>query len=175
MSENQTQFTPESQSERRIKYGLNVALASVVVVLLAGCVVWLTQKWGRRLDTTKIGLYSLKPQTLTVIKNNKSPVKIVSLYTKVKLEATATAEEREAAKFDFITPVTDLLEEYKRKGNNNHVEVIDPVEQSGKVDALIAEVTEKYGGEVKKYEGFLNEFMPPQGAKKPVASTQPQG
>ena len=49
----------ESQKERWVKYGANVAIASVIVFLLAGVVVYLAQKTGRRIDTT--------PSTLLIL------------------------------------------------------------------------------------------------------------
>src|SRR5436853_6167673 len=77
-------YQPESQRERWLKYGLNVALVSVVVIVLAGLIIYLAQdrKYSARLDTTRAGLYSLKPQTLNIIKNNQEPIRIVSLYTR---------------------------------------------------------------------------------------------
>src|SRR5688500_18276853 len=142
---------PETQQERWIKYGGNVVLASVVVIILAVVVVWLAQEANARVDTTTAGLYSLKPQTVNIIKNNDQPIKLVSLYTRVKRQSTNVVQGEEDD-FDYITPISDLLEEYKRKGKNIDVEVIDPNEQPTKVDQLIKEVTEKYGGEVQKYK-----------------------
>src|SRR5687768_1023375 len=127
---------PETQQERWIKYGGNVVLASVVVVILAVVVVWLAQEANARVDTTTSRLYSLKPQTVNIIKNNDQPIKIVSLYTRVKRKSTNVVEA-EQDNFDYIQPVSDLLEEYERKGKNIDVEVIDPNEQPTKVDQLI--------------------------------------
>src|SRR5205823_6522737 len=108
-TENKPNFIPESQKERWVKYGANVALASVVVIVLAGAFVYLAQKFDRRIDTTAAGLYSLKPQTVNLIKDNKQKIKLVSLY------AAKDERQRENA---FAGPVRDLLEEYARKGKN---------------------------------------------------------
>jgi hypothetical protein len=148
---------PETQKERWIKYGGNVVLASVVVVVLAVVVVWLAQEANARVDTTTAGLYSLKPQTINIISKNDQPIKIVSLYTRVKRQNTNVIAGQEDT-FDYITPVADLLEEYKRKGKNIDVEVIDPNEQPTKVDQLIRDVTEKYGGEVEKYKTVIADY-----------------
>ncbi|MCY2955314.1 MAG: Gldg family protein [Planctomycetota bacterium] len=156
MSENKT-VIPETQKERWVKYGANVAIASVVVVLLAAAATWLAQDFNRRVDTTSAGLYSLKPQTVNIIKNNKSDIKIISLYTRTKPNVSYSSEEMGQLP-DFAQPVADLLDEYKRKGSKIDVEVVDPLEQPTKVDQLIREVTEKYGGEVQKYKAVCEEY-----------------
>jgi hypothetical protein len=149
--------TPESQRERWIKYGGNVVLASIVVVLIAVLVIWLSQEANARVDTTTSGMYSLKPQTINLIKDNKQKIKLVSLYTRAK-KKDPDAVEREEDKFDFITPVSDLLDEYKRKGKNIDVETIDPGEAPMKVDQLIADVSDRYGGEIAKYKAVVKDY-----------------
>ena len=74
-------FVHESQKERWIKYGANVGLVSLIVIALAILVGYLAQKYDKRLDTTIGGLYSLKPQTVNIIKENTQKVKLVSLYS----------------------------------------------------------------------------------------------
>ena len=141
---------PESQQERWIKYGANVVLVSVVVVLLAGVITYLAQRTGKRLDTTASGAYSLKPQTANILRDLKGKTKIVSLYTKEIIEGGKSIPS------PYAGPVVDLLDEYRRKGRNVEVDWIDPVQNPSKVDALIAEVTNKYGGEVKQYKEVLD-------------------
>src|SRR4029453_10326761 len=77
---------PETQQERWIKYGANVVLVTVVVILLAGILTYLAQRTGKRIDTTKSGAYSLKPQTTNILRDLKGKTKIVSLYTKEIIE-----------------------------------------------------------------------------------------
>src|ERR1051325_9928058 len=86
---------PESQKERWIKYGANVGLVSIVAIVLAGLVTYLAQKTNRRIDTTASGAYSLKPQTINLIKDLKGKTKIVSLYQH------PTPEEAAAEKMDY--------------------------------------------------------------------------
>src|SRR4051812_20546358 len=76
----------ESSSERWLKYGLNVLLTSVLVIVLAFLLVWGAQRARARTDLTSGGSYSLKPQTVSVINDIKSPVKLVSLYPRLKQE-----------------------------------------------------------------------------------------
>ncbi len=146
----------ETQRERWIKYGGNVLLVSIVVVVLAAAAIYATERKPYRHDTTAAGLYSLKDQTLHLIKTNTQKIKIVSLYTKAKPGETVRVENG-ATPIDEAGVVSDLLDEYHSKGTNIEVETIDPVTNPGKVDDLIDEVSNKYGGEVSKYREFSDQ------------------
>jgi hypothetical protein len=138
-----------SQRQRWIVYGGNVLLSCVVVVILAGLLIYLGQASNRRFDTTQSGLFSLKPQTLNVISNLSSPIKLVSLYSR---------KINRANQADYCQAVEDLLDEYKRNGRNIQVEFVDPLSDLNKKDDLITEVSQKYGGEVKRYRAFLDNY-----------------
>lgn len=155
MSENLPR--PQTQKERWLKYGANVGLMTIIVILLAVFLTWLAQsrKASARIDTTSAGLYSLKPQTINLIKDNTQKIRIVSLYTRTKAD---NPDAIEVDTTDYVQPVEDLLNEYERKGKNIEVQVIDPVSQPSKVDQLIADVTSKYGGEVQKYKAVVDEY-----------------
>src|SRR3954467_10117741 len=107
---------PESQHERWVKYGGNVVLATVVVVLLAAGVTWIATRYRLRRDTTESGLYGLKPQTKAGLHDLKQPVEIVSLYTRP--DPTPRRDKREEAeRLDQearANRVADLLDEYER-------------------------------------------------------------
>jgi hypothetical protein len=160
MSEEKTNKPPlpESQHQRWIKYGANVAVACVVVVVLAIVVTYLADVLNRRIDTTTTGLYSLKPQTVNIIKDNKSKIRLVSLYTPIAGAATDAARAQAEEHASRTEAVNDLLDEYRRKGKNIDVEIIDPVATPQKVDALVAEVTSRYGGEVQKYKEAVADY-----------------
>src|SRR3982751_309669 len=106
---------PENVSERWMKYGLNVGLTSLLVLVLAFLVVWGAQRWRKRGDLTSSGSYSLKPQTVSIISDVKSPVKLVSLQTRLKQEPgkSQTGQEQAADEQDYYQPVNDILQEYK--------------------------------------------------------------
>ena len=146
---------PENRSERWMKYGLNVLLTSLLVVILAALVVWAAQRHRARGDLTASGAYSLKPQTVTVINEVKSPVKLVSLYPRLKQEPGARPEQQQQ---DFYQAVDDILQEYKRKGKNIDVESIDPVAEPAKLDVWLGDVMRRYGGNVKAYRELLEQF-----------------
>ena len=73
MSQKSKNFTSESQQQRWFKYGLNVLLSSVVVIVLGVLIVYIAQKRDNRLDMTSQRVYSLKDQTLNIIHNLKNP------------------------------------------------------------------------------------------------------
>jgi hypothetical protein len=149
MSETNPNLPPQSQHERWVKYGANVALSVLVGIALVILCTYLAQARDKRIDTTAEGVYSLKPQTLSIIQNLKSPIKIVSLYSK-----QSSREDIDT----YSQTVQDLLDEYRASGNKIEVDFIDPLTQPAKADALINEVTTKYGGEVKAYSAFLADY-----------------
>ena len=151
---------PQNASERWVKYGLNVVLTSLLVLVLAFLVVWAAQRWRTRGDLTVSGSYSLKPQTVSVIGDIKAPVKLVSLYPRLKQEPGQgrSASQSGATDQDFYQPVDDILQEYKRKGKNIDVDTIDPAAEPAKLDLWLGEVTRKYGGNVKAYRDLLQGF-----------------
>ena len=134
-------FTPEGIRQwTELAWTRGLRLLAIVLIAIA-------QRQSKRIDTTINQEYSLKPQTVNIIKGLTEPVKIVSLYTHPQNQAQGAT--------DYGAAVADLLDEYKQAGKNVDVEVIDPVANPSKVDDLIATVMSKYGGEVKKYRDFV--------------------
>ncbi len=169
----QAGFTPETQSQRWVKYGANVALAIILIVVISALLVYIAQRHDARIDTTSNGVYSLKPQTLTVIKEiPKSPnggpgITLVSLYTRTNRATAAAAAARAsgddsepqiANPLDESQTVADLLEEYHRKGINTDLIVIDPVNESDKLAKLHDRLVHDYGNSIKGYQDFLAEW-----------------
>ena len=152
--EGSSPIAPETQQQRWFKYGANVVLASVIVIALAVMLVYLSERKSHRFDTTATGLYSLKPQTLSIIKDNKQKITLISLYTKAKPGETnvdSTSDDTSAEPtVDQAGVVSDMLEEYRTRGSNIETQTIDPVLNPGKVEDLINQVSEQYGGEIKK-------------------------
>src|SRR2546428_90314 len=136
-------FAPETWSERWVKYGLNVTLTTILVVVLAFLVIWGAQRKRSRADLTSGGSYSLKPQTVSVISDLKSPVKLVSLYPRLKQEP-GKGQDPNAQQQDFYPPGDGILPEDKRKG--------------GDIDAELKEKIPDYKGRVKAVESSLNLF-----------------
>lgn len=148
----------ETRGERWMKYGMNVLLTSLLVVVLAFLAIWGAQRYRSRGDLTQGGSYSLKPQTVTVISDLKQPVKLVSLYPRLKQEPGKRNNQGAQQQEDFYQPVDDILQEYRRKGKNIEVDSIDPAAEPAKLDRWLVEVTNKYGGNVKNYRELLTSF-----------------
>jgi hypothetical protein len=140
---------PQDQKQRWLKYGANVVLTVLVAIVLAVVVIAIAQRRDKRFDTTSNSQYSLKPQTLNIIRDLKQPIRLVSLYAK-------TDAKQQQGVTDYAGAVADLLDEYHQNSNNIQTEVIDPVDEPGKVNDLVAYVSNKYGGEVKQYRDFVD-------------------
>ncbi len=141
------ELNPESQTDRWWKYGANVALSIIVVVILAVLLTWMAQARAFRVDTTLGQTQSLRPQSVNFIQGLKQPVRIVALYPKLK--------KGDSHEQDFYQPVSDLLNEYATKGKNITTELLDPDNQKDEFNKLVADVTNKYGGDVKGYKDIL--------------------
>lgn len=161
---------PESQKQRWLKYGSNVAVASIVVIALAVLVTYLAQSARKRVDTTRSGQYSLKPQTKEIVKELKQPIRLISLYSaptaddykaRSGTESDADRRVREQAAEEKqwrYEAVNDMVQEYARASDKIKAEAIDPLADPAKVDMLVAQLTETYGGEVKKYRDFIDTY-----------------
>ncbi|MDP9175349.1 MAG: Gldg family protein [Planctomycetota bacterium] len=142
---------PETQKERWVKYGANVALTCVVVIVLAVLITFLAQAHAKRIDTTLGGSQSLRPQTVDFVKGLKDKISILALYPRLK------PDSREQ---DYYQPVADLLADYASKGQHITVELINPDTDKDRLTRLIGEVTNKYGGEAKGYKALLTDLPP---------------
>jgi hypothetical protein len=157
-------YQADTQAERWLKYGSNVALASVVVIAIAALVIYLAEWKPKQWDTTANNQYSLKPQTIKLIEDNKQKITIVNLYTRSKppqQDETASTDKTSQVDLDAqATAVDDLLDEYRSRGKNITIESIDPIKDPAKVDELISQVTDQYGGQVAAYKKFTEDLKP---------------
>ncbi len=80
------EFAAESQRQRWVKYGLNVALTIIVVIALAGFVTYIAQSKSLRKDTTAGGSYSLKPQTVALVEDLDSRMRLQKVQTVMDVE-----------------------------------------------------------------------------------------
>src|ERR1700679_321622 len=104
----------ETQRERWLKYGVNVVLTCVVAVALAAMVTYAAERKPWRIDTTAEGLYSLKPQTIRIVRGVTSKIRLVSLYTHSKPPPSPDEEDQPSVvpPDEAAQAVNDLLEEY---------------------------------------------------------------
>ena len=80
------EFSAESQRQRWVKYGLNVALTILIVVALASFLTYIAQSKNLRKDTTAGGSYSLKPQTIALVENLDSRMRLQKVQTIIDVE-----------------------------------------------------------------------------------------
>jgi len=146
-------YQPEAQTQRWVKYGSNVALAVVLVIVLAGLFTYIAQAHDWRLDTSAEGFNSLKPQSLNLIHNLNQEVKLVSLYEK----ATSNTNEEGDHPLDKAAMVSDLLDNYKRNSPRVSLAIVDPTDKN-KVDDLVSELYQRYGKEVSSFKTFLRDY-----------------
>jgi hypothetical protein len=178
MSYSSESFVHETQSERWLKYGSNVAAVSAIVILIALAVIFLADLRPKRFDTTLGGEFSLKPQTLNVIHNLKDKITIVSLLTRSKPAESDADSDQPASAASQLTPderiqqVDDILQEYANNSPKISVQSIDPNATPNKVEDLIASVTKKYGGEVAKYKAFIDGFGDKYNKLKAIADAE---
>lgn len=165
-----TALPPETAAERRLKYGANTAIQILVVLVLAVLGVYLAQTYRGRTNLSTGVMTQLSEPTRNLIKNNSKPIRIISFYTRVQSKEERRGQDD--TQINYAQAVDDLLQEYKRYGKNIEVETIDPNAAGTKVDQLIDEVTEKYGGEVKKYRDLLDGFLPPMSPEGKVIPAQ---
>ncbi|HEY2588307.1 MAG TPA: hypothetical protein VGI81_21385 [Tepidisphaeraceae bacterium] len=146
---------PESQGARWAKYGSNVALMIVVAIVLAILVTYIAQAHPLKVDTTRGGVNSLRPQTINVLHDLNSDIKLVSLYSK----AAQAAEQSPGAPRPIDKPamVADLLDSYQSASKHITTEVIDPADKA-KLDALQADLDNRYGKGIKDYKDFLSQY-----------------
>lgn len=147
---------PETQSQRWAKYGSNVALMVVLAIVVAMLVTYIVQSHDVRIDTTAQGVNSLKPQTLNILRDLPTDVKIVSLYSRV--QPSETPDENAPREVNKAALVSDLLDSYKRVSGHITTEVIDPDSERGKVDQLTTEIEQRYGKDIKNYQQFLADY-----------------
>lgn len=120
---------PETQASRRIKYGLNVAVAAVAAVALVVLLNWVAYRQYVRFDLTATRKYSLSEQTEKVLRNLEGDHRVVTLFR--------VAGPR-------LEYVRDLIGDYAGYGSSLRVEHIDPDLEIAKRDAFLGSLLDRY-------------------------------
>jgi len=131
----------ESSATRRAKYGLNVAVLILSLLVILVAVNWLAALSPLRVDLTASREYSLSPQTTSLLKSLTEPVTLHLVF--VEKEAGTLRQQ-----------VDDVLQEFTRRSDQVKVERIDPTNAGdlAKNESLIKKLTTIYAGEIKAYE-----------------------
>jgi len=132
----------DTQGQRRVKYGVNVAIAIIVAVAIAVLINWISynnfRTGGTRWDLTSTRQYSLSPLTRKVLDRFDSEFRIVTLLD----AADDSREDTQRAR--------DLVEEYARASDKVKVEHINPATEIEKRQAfeksLHARFAERFKG-----------------------------
>ena len=116
----------ETQAERRVKYGLNVAVAIVAAIAIVVLINWISYRNFRtgdmRWDVTLTRQYSLSPLTQRVIGRLDGDYRIVTLF-----------EDGESS-HEVVRRLRDLITEYDRASARITVEQINPATEPTKID-----------------------------------------
>lgn len=133
--------TSDTQSTRRVKYGLNVLVAAVAAVAIVALINWISYNHFRtgaaRWDLTSTRQYSLSPLTQKVLNNIDQEHRIVTL-----LDASEDArEDTRRAK--------DLLDEYDRASEHIVVEHIDAATDIERRESFEQELHARFDDELE--------------------------
>jgi hypothetical protein len=150
MSDGVKHQSAADQTSRRLKYGANVAASLLAAAGLFVGAVYLAGETRWRMDLTRGGDFSLRPQTRNVLKQQTTPVRLVSLY-----ERQARPQDGQ----DYYRRVADLLEEYRRSSGQISVELIDPKSEPSKLDNLVEQVARTESAQVEQYKSVLADFQ----------------
>lgn len=134
----------ETQTQRRVKYGLNVLIAAVAAIALVVLVNWIVDRNFRdlppgmrdwlRADWTATRQYSLSEQTQRVLGNLEKEHRIVSLFRRTGPQ---------------LEHVADLIDEYASYSDRLTVEHIDPDMDFGRRDKFFADLRGRYAEQLK--------------------------
>src|SRR6188474_2153422 len=107
-------FAAETQKQRWVKYGANVLLTCVIVIVLVVVLLYIFQKYKVRKDTTIAGSYSLKPQTVQLVKDSKQKIKLVGIFSRnERRQSERKGEDENDLSAVRYQQVADLLQEYE--------------------------------------------------------------
>lgn len=141
-------------SKRRLLYGLNVAITTVLAFALVAIVVWAAGRFGGRTDWTSSGVNSLNPRSVQLLERLSQPITITGIYSTV-LKDLRPIDEKHRAR------VGDLLDLYQTAGKGKVATyMLDPMKDQPKVNELLARLKEKpaYKDEAKPHAQALESF-----------------
>jgi hypothetical protein len=128
--------SPHSQGKRRVKYGLNVAVAA----LAAGCLVvlinWIGHRQFVRFDLTSTRRYSLSQQTRNLLAELQGEYRLITLFS---VEGPYATQARE-----LIEQTHDLVDEYGHYAKNLTIEHLNPASDPAGIDRFFASLRDRY-------------------------------
>jgi len=119
-------------TKRKIKYGVNSAIITLVVLAIVVIVYLVTLERNKKFDMTKFKKFSLSEQTLSILTKLEGPIKAYAFYSKQQ----------------DPTAISDLLDQYHYRYRDFTYEVVDPDLNPGKVQEF---GVEEYGELILEY------------------------
>ncbi len=129
--------TTPTQTARRTKYGLNVAVAVVAAFAIAVLVNVIAARYLTALpplDLTATGQYSLAPQTRKLLSDLEGQFQVITLF----------AGSSDAVGAQSVQRAKDLIDQYARYSSNLSVEHINPDLQVGRLEAFYGQIQERF-------------------------------
>lgn len=143
-------------SQRRIVYGLNVALNIVLALAVAALAVWAAGRFGGRADVSSARLNSLQPRTLSLLRGLDQDVTLTALYSTLLKDVDPYAEKRR-------TRVADLLALYEGSSRGRvTARTLDPRKDEAQVNELLKRIADKplYRDESRTHRELLERYGP---------------
>lgn len=109
---------PSFWKRRSTEASTNALIATVAVLVILGLINFLAVRYGGRVDLTDSRIFTLAPETQQLVRNLKQPVKVVVFSTQQH------PQDRE------------LLESYRRQGQQFNFEFVNPIAQPTVVQAF---------------------------------------
>ena len=136
----------DTQSQRRVKYGLNVVVAIAIAITLAVLINWISYRnfrsGGTRWDLTSTRQYSLSPLTRKVLDRFEGEFRFVTLLD-------ASDDSREDTQ-----RARDLVEEYARASSKVKVEHINPATELTKRDAFEKSIHSRFASQFETLDNL---------------------
>jgi hypothetical protein len=145
-----------TRQRRWMVFGSNVAVMILLATALVAVVVWLSTALLRgrvRGDWTAGGRFSLSPRTealLDTLGERNLDVRFTNLYSHTPEIPASEAQWRR---------VQDMLSEYDMASGRVEVEAVNPALDVGGVEQLIARLTKRYAGQMRKPKRLVAEFQ----------------
>ena len=145
----------DSQTQRRVKYGLNLAVTVVVAIALCVLINFISYRTLRegfaRFDTSHMGRYSLSPQTRAVLRDLTDDYRIVTIFSE-----NAGLDPKDAqTQAQQIEQATALVELYGQYSRHIAVDQLRPGFDLGRVDKFDEQVRGRYQDQLKSAAAAL--------------------
>jgi hypothetical protein len=139
----------DSQAQRRVKYGLNLAVVTVVAVALCVLINFISYRTLRegwaRIDTSHLGRYSLSEQTRAVLRDLRGDYRIVTVFS----ETSGLAPEDALSQSEQIEQATALAELYGQYNRHITVEQLRPAYDLGRMDKFYEQLRTRYADQTR--------------------------